>query len=72
MQLSYSSCWNMIRRLEEQLSYPLIERTQGGADGGTSVLTDRGRTLLEKYMEYEKKVRDAAEDLFDVYFGGMF
>ena len=72
MQLSYSSCWNMIRRLEEQLCYPLVERTQGGAVGGVSVLTDRGRELLEKYTEYDKKVRDMAEDLFDAYFGGMF
>ena len=72
MQLSYSSCWNMIRKLEEQLCYPLIERTQGGAVGGVSVLTDRGREFLAKYTEYDKKVRDIAEDLFDAYFGGMF
>jgi molybdate transport repressor ModE-like protein len=72
MQLSYSSCWNMIHRLEEQLCYPLIERTQGGAVGGVSVLTDRGREFLAKYTEYDKKVRDIAEDLFDAYFGGMF
>jgi len=72
MQLSYSSCWNRIRRLEEQLSYPLIERTPGGAVGGTSILTDQGRTLLGKYTEYEEKVKAVAEDLFDTYFGGMF
>ena len=72
MQLSYSSCWNMIRKLEEQLCYPLIERTQGGAVGGVSVLTDQGREFLAKYTEYDKKVRDIAEDLFDAYFGGMF
>ena len=72
MQLSYSSCWNLIRKLEEQLCYPLIERTQGGAVGGASILTDRGRELLARYTEYDKKVREMAEDLFDVYFGGMF
>ena len=64
--------YNMIHRLEEQLCYPLIERTQGGAVGGVSVLTDRGREFLAKYTEYDKKVRDIAEDLFDAYFGGMF
>lgn len=72
MQLSYSSCWNMIRRLEQQLSYPLIVRTQGGAVGGASVLTEQGKAFLEKYMQYDKKVRQIAEDLFDQYFGGMF
>lgn len=72
MQISYSTCWNRIRTLEEQLQYPLIERTQGGAVGGCSVLTERGKLLLEKYTQYSKAIRDTAEDLFDVYFGGMF
>ena len=72
MQLSYSSCWNMIRTLEEQLHYPLIERTQGGAVGGASVLTEEGSAFLKKYMEYDKKVRAAAEVLFEECFGGVF
>ena len=72
MQLSYSSCWKMIRTLEEQLRYPLIERTQGGAVGGVSVLTEHGKVFLKKYIEYDKQVRATAEDLFEKYFGGMF
>lgn len=72
MQLSYSSCWNRIRRLEEQLGYPLIVRTQGGSLGGASVLTEQGRLLLERYTAYDQKIRDMAEDLFDSYFGGIF
>ncbi len=71
MQLSYSSCWNIIRTLESQLSYPLIERTQGGAGGSTSVLTDRGRLLLERYNAYEKLLKEQANALYDQYFGGL-
>ena len=72
MHISYSSCWNKIRTLEEQLQCPLVARTQGGAVGGGSVLTRQGKILLEKYTQYSKAVKDAAEDLFDTYFGGMF
>ena len=72
MQLSYSSCWKMIKTLEEQLHYPLIERTQGGAVGGASVLTEHGKVFLKNYIEYDKKVRSNAEELFEIYFGGMF
>lgn len=72
MCLSYSSCWNMIRRLEEQLHVPLLERIQGGSSGGGSVLTEQGKELLKKYTEYCKKIHCAAEELFDEYFGGMF
>jgi molybdate transport repressor ModE-like protein len=72
MQLSYSSCWNTIRTLESQLSFPLLERSQGGAGGSTSVLTDRGKELLERYNAYDKKLKELAGELYGEYFGGLF
>ena len=72
MQISYSSCWNIIRTLESQLSYTLIERTQGGAGGSQSRLTERGRLLLERYTAYEKKLKEVAAELYPDYFGGLF
>ena len=72
MQLSYSSCWNMIRTLESQLSYSLIERSQGGAGGSTSDLTQKGRDLLERYNAYDKKLKEQAGELYETYFGGLF
>ena len=72
MQLSYSSCWNIIRTLESQLSYTLIERSQGGAGGSTSDLTPRGRALLERYNAYEQALKNRANDLYAQYFGGLF
>mgnify|MGYP003244596123 CR=1 FL=1 len=72
MQLSYSSCWNTIRTLESQLSYTLIERTQGGAGGSQSLLTPKGKLLLERYLEYEKQLKKQANELYEDYFGGIF
>lgn len=72
MQLSYSSCWNIIRTLESQLNYSLIERSQGGAGGSTSILTERGWELLERYNAYEKALKDQANSLYEQYFGGLF
>ena len=72
MQLSYSSCWNIIRTLESQLNYTLIERSQGGAGGSTSVLTDWGRELLAHYNAYEQKLKEYANALYEDYFGGLF
>lgn len=71
MQLSYSSCWNRIRTLESQLKFPLIERTQGGAGGGQSRLTPRGRLLLERFDAYERKLQETARELYGRYFGGL-
>ena len=72
MQLSYSSCWNMIHTLEGQLGCSLIERTQGGAGGSQSRLTERGQLLLRRFAEYEKRIRAEAEALYTEYFGGLF
>ena len=72
MQLSYSSCWNIIRTLEGQLGCSLIERTQGGAGGSQSYLTERGRLLLRRFAEYERRIRAEAEALYADFFGGLF
>ena len=72
MQLSYSSCWNTIRTLESQLNYSLIERSQGGAGGSTSVLTEKGKELLHRYCAYEKALKEKTNALYDKYFGGFF
>lgn len=72
MQISYSSGWNTIRTLESQLHYSLVQRSQGGAGGGKSFLTEKGRTLLERYEAYAAAVRDAAGGLYEDYFSEMF
>ena len=72
MQLSYSSCWNMIRTLEGQLNCSLIERNQGGAGGSQSRLTQRGHTLLERYAAFSQRVREDTDALYAEYFGGLF
>ena len=71
MLLSYSSGWNVIRTLESQLSRPLVERSQGGAGGGKSLLTPAGEELLARYGDYTAAVRAEAEALFDDYFEGV-
>ena len=72
MQMSYSSGWNVIRTLESQLSRTLIRRSQGGAGGGKSSLTEDGKLLLERYAAYSDALREQAGALFDRYFEGLF
>ena len=72
MQISYSSGWNIIRTLESQLCYPLILRSQGGAGGSQSILSEQGRELIRLFEAYQKELRHTAEQLYDKYFGTMF
>ena len=68
MQLSYSSCWNLIRTLESQVRFPLIIRTQGGAGGSMSVLSDEGKRLLELFNGFQEELRQHADMLYEKYF----
>ena len=68
MQISYSTGWNIIRTLESQLRFPLLERSQGGASGGESRLTEKGRRLLVCYEQFAKEIRKRAAELFEEYF----
>lgn len=69
MQISYSTGWNIIRALESQLHFPLLERSQGGASGGESRLTEKGKRLVDCYERFAARLRHEATALFDEYFG---
>ena len=64
MQISYSSGWNAIRRLETQLGMSLVDRTQGGPHGSRSELTKSARKLLECYEQLSDALRRKADDMF--------
>ena len=71
MQISYSTGWNIIRTMESQFSRTLIERSQGGARGGQSRLTEDGRRLIDAFRRFENDLRKTAAERFDQYFDGI-
>ena len=71
MQISHSTGWNIIRRLETELGRTLVERSQGGLGGGQSRLTGDGLRLLEKYNEFERQLREEGDRLFRDCFGEL-
>ncbi len=72
MQVSYSSGWNVIRTLEDQLGRRLVQRSQGGAGGGKSNLTEDGVQLLSHYDAYSAALREDAQSRFEEFFGELF
>lgn len=64
MGISYSKGWTMIHLAEEALGYRIIERQQGGKDGGQAEVTLKGLRLMESFQEYEDKLQKIAEKLY--------
>lgn len=63
MGLSSSKGWRIMRYAEEDLGFKLLESMSGGAGGGITVLTPKGKAVLEAYKSMEKKLNDEAENL---------
>lgn len=60
MKMSNSKAWKILKRAEEDLDMPLIERISGGKDGGGSKLTQEGEELLEKYEKFIQEMNEYA------------
>lgn len=72
MQISYSSGWNIINSIEEELGCRLVERSQGGSKGSSSNLTEKGKLLMETYYRFQADLRKAAERLYETHYSGIF
>lgn len=68
MALSYGKAWDMINRLERELGYFVVKRTQGGRRGGNTSLTEQGETFLLACQKYEETVFRFAQSQFQELF----
>ena len=71
MGLSTAKAWGMINRLERILQTPIVQRRQGGRQGGRTALTERGYALAYAFRQYEQDVRDYAQQRFDALFADI-
>jgi len=69
--ISYSKGRGIIRRMEQELGFELVERRQGGSGGGSAGLTEKGGIFLEFFAGYERAVQDHARSIFDDYFSKL-
>jgi len=68
MGISYSKGRTIISLMEQQLGYPVIESKQGGKTGGHSVVTEKGKELMQNYTEFCAEAKQCLHELFVKYF----
>lgn len=68
MNMSYSQAWKLINRMEERLGFKLIEKRVGGRSGGGSVLTEKGRKLMNDFLSFRREIHDHIIRLEEKYF----
>lgn len=67
MGMAYSKAWRIINEFEEATGFPFVLRQRGGSGGGGSVLTPKGRRLLNCYRQFREKATEQCDRLFDEY-----
>ena len=68
MNMAYTKAFHLIRHAEEELGFPLTEKTIGGTGGGGSRLTAEAKELMTRYEQYKSACTQAAAQLYDAYF----
>ena len=68
MKMSYSKGWKIVNRAEQELGFALIERQHGGKRGGSCQITEEGESLLRRYTDMEKQIKQYAKEQFQLHY----
>ncbi|MDI3280332.1 MAG: LysR family transcriptional regulator [Bacillota bacterium] len=68
MGMSYRAAWGKIKASEERLGFHLVATSAGGPRGGGAVLTEEGRSFLDKYEKFKAEANTAVDALFRSHF----
>ena len=69
MQMSYSTAWHMLNHVEDELGFPLVMRNRGGASGTGTILTEKGKRLMDAYDQFAERMKKEADLLYSGFFG---
>ena len=68
MQMSSSTAWHMLNHVEDELGFPLVMRNRGGASGAGTVLTEKGKRLMDAYDQFAARMQKEADLLYSGFF----
>ncbi len=72
INMSYSQAWRLVKMLERNLGFPLLDKKAGGPGGGYSSLTPAASMFTKSYESFRMEAEDSLEDLFLKHFNGLF
>ena len=61
LHISYRKAWGDLKKAEENLNVPLVQKHRGGRLGGRTGLTDQGRKWVKAYTAFRGDIEKAVE-----------
>ncbi|MCF8369093.1 MAG: LysR family transcriptional regulator [Bacteroidales bacterium] len=63
--ITYRRTWGDLKEIENDLGFPLLDKSRGGKDGGQTQLTPQGKKLVEAFNAFHQKVDKVVEEAFE-------
>lgn len=64
LNLTYRRTWGDLKKIEQMLGFPLLEKSRGGAEGGASQLSLQGEKLVAAFDAFHLSVDDTIRQAF--------
>jgi molybdate transport system regulatory protein len=64
INMSYSQAWRLIKMIEENLGFTVLQKRAGGPGGGHSILTPRAARLTAAYSIFRTEADIALTELY--------
>lgn len=63
--LTYRRTWGDLKKIEEQLGFPLLNKSRGGKEGGMSELSPQGKTLVDAFDKFHRTIDTTISTAFE-------
>ena len=64
LSISYRKAWGDLKKAQEALNEPLVEKHRGGTKGGQSALTEKGKKWVQAYTKFHNDIEQAIEKAY--------
>jgi len=68
LKMSYSKGWKTLSQISYGIGSRVVSSNQGGIDGGSTSLTEKGEWLLERFSQFEAGCKQFVDESFDIHF----
>lgn len=65
--LTYRRTWGDLKKIEQQLGFPLLNKSRGGKEGGMSELSPQGKALTTAFDHFHNRVDEVVAEAFDTF-----
>jgi len=65
LQISYRKAWGDLKKAQDALNIPLVEKHRGGTRGGQTTLTEQGKKWIKAYTRFHGDIEKAVDKAYE-------